>query len=62
MELTNRERQVLELLDSGLDTAAIGEQLSISAVTVRRHVSEVLGKLKVPDRESALRLLRGPDA
>ena len=43
VELTNRERQVLELLDNGLDTAAIGEQLSISAVTVRRHVSEVLG-------------------
>jgi DNA-binding NarL/FixJ family response regulator len=62
VELTNRERQVLELLDSGLDTAAIGERLLISAVTVRRHVSEILRKLQVPDRESALRLVRGSGA
>jgi DNA-binding NarL/FixJ family response regulator len=60
VELTNRERQVLELLDSGLDTAVIGERLSISAVTVRRHVSEILRKLAVPDREGALRILRDP--
>jgi DNA-binding NarL/FixJ family response regulator len=58
VELTSRERQVLELLDSGLDTALIGERLSISAVTVRRHVSEILRKLAVPDREGALRIMR----
>jgi DNA-binding NarL/FixJ family response regulator len=58
VQLTGRERQVLELLDRGLDTATIAERLSISAVTVRRHVSEILRKLAVPDRESALRLLR----
>jgi DNA-binding NarL/FixJ family response regulator len=61
VELTNRERQVLELLDRGLDTAAIAAALSISAVTVRRHSSEILRKLGVPDREAALRVLRdGP--
>jgi two-component system, NarL family, nitrate/nitrite response regulator NarL len=49
---------VLELLERGLETAEIGERLSISAVTVRRHVSEILRKLRTPDRESALRLLR----
>ena len=58
VELTTRERQVLELLERGLGTAEIGELLAISAVTVRRHVSEVLRKLDAPDRESALRLLR----
>lgn len=58
VELTSRERQVLELLDSGLDTAAISERLSVSNVTVRRHVSGILRKLGVPNRESALRLLR----
>jgi DNA-binding NarL/FixJ family response regulator len=57
--LTHRERQVLELLERGLATAQIGETLAISSVTVRRHVSEVLRKLEVPDRESALRVLRG---
>lgn len=62
VELTNRERQVLELLDSGHPTAAIAERLSISVVTVRRHVSEILRKLGAPDRDSALRLLRDSDA
>jgi two-component system NarL family response regulator len=60
VQLTSREREVLELLDQGLTTAMIGERLSISAVTVRRHVSEVVRKLGVPDREAALRLLRAP--
>jgi DNA-binding NarL/FixJ family response regulator len=59
VHLTNREREVVELLEQGLATAEIGELLVISSVTVRRHVSEVLRKLDVPDRESALRLLRG---
>jgi DNA-binding NarL/FixJ family response regulator len=58
VELTNREREVLDLLDGGHGTAAIAERLSISVVTVRRHVSEILRKLQVPDREAALRLVR----
>lgn len=62
VQLTSRERQVLELLDSGLDTAAIAERLSVSTVTVRRHVSEILRKMEVPDRASALRILRGSGA
>jgi DNA-binding NarL/FixJ family response regulator len=56
--LTHRQREILELLERGLDTAAIGELLSISPVTVRRHISEILRKLGVPDRDAALRLLR----
>jgi DNA-binding NarL/FixJ family response regulator len=62
VKLTRREREVLEQLDRGLSTAEIGEQLSISAVTVRRHVSEILRKLSASDREAALRLLRDADA
>lgn len=56
--LTRREQEVLELLDQHLDTADIARLLGISAVTVRRHVSELLRKLGVADREAALRLLR----
>jgi DNA-binding NarL/FixJ family response regulator len=58
VELTRREREVLALLDRGLRTSEIAEQLRISAVTVRRHLSEILRKLDVPDRDAALRLLR----
>jgi DNA-binding NarL/FixJ family response regulator len=57
VELTARERQVLDLLDRGLDTAEIGERLSISAVTVRRHVSEILRKLGAGDRDAAAGLV-----
>jgi DNA-binding NarL/FixJ family response regulator len=65
VELTLRERQTLELLDTGLRTAEIARRLGVSAVTVRRHVSGLLRKLNVPDRAGALQLLRaarGPAA
>ena len=62
VRLTPREREVLEALDRGLGTSEIGEELGISAVTVRRHVSQLLQKLSAPDRQAALRLLREPSA
>jgi DNA-binding NarL/FixJ family response regulator len=60
VRLTPRERQVLDALDAGLDTAGAAEALGISAVTVRRHTSEILRKLGVRDRDAALRILREP--
>jgi DNA-binding NarL/FixJ family response regulator len=62
VQLTNRERQVLELLDRGLDTGEIADALSISGVTVRRHTSEIIRKLGVPDRDAVLRAIREPPA
>jgi DNA-binding NarL/FixJ family response regulator len=56
IELTEREWEVLELLRAGLSTAQIAARLSISQVTVRRHVGRTLRALRVPDREAALRL------
>ena len=58
VELTPREREVLELLERGLQTSQITEGLMISSVTVRRHVSEILRKLEMPDRQAAVELLR----
>jgi DNA-binding NarL/FixJ family response regulator len=57
VELTEREWEVLEFLHDGLSTAEIAERMSISPVTVRRHVSEILKKLRVETREEAVRLL-----
>lgn len=57
--LTEREWQVLELLRQGLDTAAIGQRLAVTPVTVRSHVSAVLRKLGVDSREAAVRMM-GP--
>lgn len=56
-ELTSREWEILELLRDGASTAEVAERLGISQVTVRRHVSEVLRKLRVPDRGAAFALL-----
>lgn len=53
-ELTERERQILDLVASGKANAAIAHDLSISLKTVRNHVSNVFTKLQVPDRAAAI--------
>jgi DNA-binding NarL/FixJ family response regulator len=55
--LTTREWEVLELMRSGLTTAQISDRLFISQATVRSHIASILRKLRVPDRQTALRLL-----
>jgi two-component system, NarL family, nitrate/nitrite response regulator NarL len=60
--LTPREWDVLERLRRGDTTRAIAEDMEISEVTVRRHVSSVLVKLRVPDRASALEVVRQQSA
>jgi DNA-binding NarL/FixJ family response regulator len=56
-ELTGREWETLELLREGNSTSDTARRLRISEVTVRRHVSQAVSKLKVSDRASALALL-----
>jgi DNA-binding NarL/FixJ family response regulator len=55
--LTEREWEVLDLLNDGLSTSEIAGRLFISNVTVRSHVSAIIKKLKVEDRAEAARLL-----
>jgi len=55
-QLTSREWQVLDFLRQGLSTSEIARRLFVSPATVRSHVAAVLRKLRVPDRESAIRL------
>lgn len=52
--LTDRERQVLELIAAGRGNAAIAQQLSLSLKTVRNHVSNIFTKLQVSDRAAAI--------
>jgi DNA-binding NarL/FixJ family response regulator len=56
--LTQREWDVLELLDQGRSTAEMASRLFLSQVTVRRHVSTLLHKLGVDSREEARRVLQ----
>ena len=53
-----REWEVMELLATGLGTEDVARKLFVSPTTVRVHVSAVLRKLRVKDRESAFRLLK----
>jgi DNA-binding NarL/FixJ family response regulator len=58
-DLTAREWEVMELLCEALDTAEIADRLSVSPVTVRRHVSGILRKLGVEGRDEAVALVEG---
>lgn len=51
--LTEREKEVLDLIAKGLNNREIGERLFISEKTVKTHVSNILGKLDLADRTQA---------
>ncbi len=51
--LTRREREVLQLVASGLTDREIADQLFIGHRTVRTHVGNILAKLDVPSRSAA---------
>ena len=52
--LTKREREVFELLITNLTPKDIAKELSISEKTVRNHISNVMQKLGVKGRSSAV--------
>ncbi len=52
-ELTERERQVLELIGEGMSNAQIARRLDLSIKTVQNYVSRILDKLQVADRTQA---------
>lgn len=53
VELTLRERQVLELIADGLTNRQIGERLKLAEKTVKNYVSELLAKLGMQRRTQA---------
>jgi DNA-binding NarL/FixJ family response regulator len=57
VELTARESEILRLLRAGKTTLEIGGLLSLSPITVRRHISTGVAKLGVADRDAALRAI-----
>jgi DNA-binding NarL/FixJ family response regulator len=50
MQLSNREKQVIQLIGRGMKNKQIAEMLCISETTVRHHLTSVYGKLGVTDR------------
>jgi DNA-binding NarL/FixJ family response regulator len=53
-DLTEREREILDLVAQGLGNQAIGRKLSLAPKTVRNNVSTILGKLHAADRGEAI--------
>ena len=55
-DLTDREREILQLLVGGLSYKEIGTHLDISANTAKKHVINIYHKLHVNSRAQALHL------
>ena len=53
-DLTQRERKLLSLMARGMANRDISEQLSITMPTVKFHVTNILAKLRVENRTSAV--------
>lgn len=56
--LTSREQEILALMAEDLTTEQIAQRLFVAPVTVRTHISALLKKLRVTDREAAIALAR----
>ena len=54
--LTQREREILDLLRQGMSNQEIAERLFISRATVKTHVSNILRKLDAPDRQRIMQM------
>jgi len=52
-ELSQRERQVLELVATGLSNQAIGQRLGLAEKTVKHYMTNILTKLQVRSRVEA---------
>ena len=53
-ELTEREREILQLIAEGLSNKSIANRLVLSLKTVQNHVSHIYSKLQVADRAEAI--------
>jgi DNA-binding NarL/FixJ family response regulator len=53
-DLTDREREVLDLIARGINNQGVAEQMQISGKTVSNYISSIFSKLQVADRAQAI--------
>jgi two-component system, NarL family, nitrate/nitrite response regulator NarL len=58
VQLTVREREIVELIAHGLSNKGIARHLGIGMATAKNHVHNILGKLQVEHRDQAAAWLR----
>jgi len=56
--LSQRELEVLRLIDAGLSNQEIAEELSVAPSTVKTHINNIYGKLNVQSRVQAVQRAR----
>lgn len=59
-ELTEREREILNMIARGESNSEIAQELVLSPHTIRNHISNIFSKLQVADRAEAI--IRARDA
>ena len=64
IELTDREKVLMPLMELGLSNVEIGKRLDLSPNTIRAHIANIFKKLKaggmkVPNRIKAVNWYRG---
>jgi DNA-binding NarL/FixJ family response regulator len=52
--LTAREREITQLIGTGLKNKDIADRLCISGITVRHHLTSIFSKVEVSDRQKLL--------
>src|SRR4051794_37207040 len=57
-KLTDREWEVLKAMEHGQSTAEMAAEMYVSPVTIRTHVSAILRKLRVTNRDEAIAYAR----
>jgi NarL family two-component system response regulator LiaR len=60
-ELTRREKELVRLIARGMTNAEIAQQTYLSIATVKTHVSNILRKLGIANRQQIIRLVARDD-
>lgn len=56
--LTRRESEIVALIENGLSNKEIAARLQVEVSTVKNHVHNILDKLHLPDRHSAVEYVK----